>query len=160
LSGICPADLDATWGHVEGKFRDILSKVIIKSGRSCLEPYGELIDELRARGLTYREIADILTDELKFHVPKSTVNDFVRERARRRRNAARQISRRVAIPTPVVLKAPTLHAGHGPSNDEVQRRIAAVKARTPAATPSDNGFYFDPTEPLRLIDPGKQKPEE
>lgn len=143
---------------MEDKFQDILSKVIIKSGRSCLEPYGKLIDELRARGLTYRDIADILTDELKFHVPKSTVNDFVRGRARRRRNAAGQISRRVAIPTPVVPKAPTLHAG--PSNEELQRRIGAMKARKPAPTLSDNGFYFDPTEPLRLIDPGKQKPEE
>jgi hypothetical protein len=145
---------------VEDKFHDILSKVSIKSGRSCLEPYGELIDELRARGLTYRGIADILTDELKFHVPKSTVNDFVRGRARRRRNASRQIVRRVAIPTPVVAKAPNLHAGSGPSGDEVQRRIAAMKARKPTPTLSDNGFYFDPSEPLRLIDPGKQKPEE
>jgi hypothetical protein len=37
-------------------------------------------------------------------------------------HAARQISRRVAIATPVVPKAPTLHAGRGPSDDEVQRR--------------------------------------
>jgi hypothetical protein len=86
---------------VEDKFHNILSKVTQKSGRSRLEPYGELIDELRGRGLTYRDISDILTDELQFHVPKSTVNDFVRERARRRRNAARQISRRVAIPRPL-----------------------------------------------------------
>ena len=92
------------WGHVEDKFQDILSKVTKKSGRSRLEPYGELIDELRGRGLTYRDISDILTDELQFHVPKSTVNDFVRERARRRRNAARQISRRVAIPPPLFPK--------------------------------------------------------
>ena len=152
--------VDAALGPVEDKFHNILSKVTKKSGRSRLEPYGDLIDELRGRGLTYRDIADILTDELRLHVPKSTVNDFVRERARRRRNAARQISRRVAIPTPVVLKAPTLHAGHGPSDDEVQRRIAAVKARKPATTPSDNGFFFDPSEPLRLIDPGKRKPED
>ena len=145
---------------MEDKIQNILNKVTKKSGRSRLEPYGELIDELRARGLTCRDISDILTEELQFHVPKSTVNDFVRGRARRRRNAAGQISRRVAIPTPVVLKAPTLHAGHGPSDDEVQRRIAAVKARKPATTPSDNGFFFDPSEPLRLIDPGKRKPEE
>jgi len=148
------------WGPVEDKFHNILSKVTKKSGRSRLEPYGDLIDELRGRGLTYRDIADILTHELRLHVPKSTVNDFVRERARRRKNAARQISRRVAIATPVVLKAPTLHAGHGPSDDEVHRRIAAVKVRKPATTPSDNGFFFDPSEPLRLIDPGKRKPEE
>jgi hypothetical protein len=145
---------------MEDKFQDILSKVTKKAGGSRLEPYGELIDELRDRGLTYRNIAEILTDELQFHVPKSTVNDFVRERARRRRNTTRHISRRVAIPTPVVPKAATLHAGHGPSDDEVLRRIAVLKARKPATTSSDNDFFFDPTEPLRLIDPGKQKPEE
>ena len=161
LSGICPAFVrcmfDGIRGHVEDKFQDILSKVTKKSGRSRLEPYGELIDELRGRGLTYRDIADILTDELQFHVPKSTVNDFVRERSRRRRNAARQISRRVAIPPPIVPKAASLHSGQGPSDEEVRQRIAALKARKPATTPSDNGFYFDPTEPLRLIDPDDRR---
>jgi hypothetical protein len=86
---------------VEDKFQDILSKVIKKLGRSRLEPYGDLIDELRSRGLTYRDIADILTDEFQFQVPKSTVNDFVRERSLRRRNAARRMSRRVATPNPI-----------------------------------------------------------
>jgi len=148
------------WRPVEDNFQDILSKVTKKLGRSRLEPYGELIDELRACGLTYRDIADVLTDELKFHVPKSTVNDFMRERARRRRNAIRQVSRRVAIPPLFVPKAVSLHSGQGPGDEEVRQRIAALKARKPATTPSDNGFFFDPTEPLRLIDPGKQKREE
>ena len=145
---------------MDGRFQDILSKVTRKSGRSRLEPYGELIDELRSRGLTYRDISDILTDELQIHVPRSTVNDFVRERARRRKNASRRISRNVAMPPPIIPKPATLHARQGPNDDEVRQRIAAMKARKPVATPSDNGFYFDPTEPLRLIDPGKRKPEE
>jgi len=34
-----------------------------KLGRSRLERYSELIDELRSRGLTYRDISEILTDE-------------------------------------------------------------------------------------------------
>jgi hypothetical protein len=148
------------WRPVEDKFQDILSKATNKPGRSRLEPYGELIDELRGRGLTYRDIAAVLTDELKFHVPKSTVNDFMHERARRRRNAMRQVSRRVAIPPPFVPKAVRFHSGQGPGDEEVRQRIAALKARKPVTTKSDNGFYFDPTEPLRLIDPGKQKPEE
>jgi ribosomal protein S19 len=152
--------VNPTLEPVEDKFQDILSKVTKKSGRSRLEPYGELIDELRACGLTYRDIADVLTDELKFHVPKSTVNDFMRERARRRRNAIRQVSRRVAIPPLFVPKAVSLHSGQGPGDEEVRQRIAALKARKPATTKSDNGFYFDPAEPLRLIDPGKRKPEE
>jgi hypothetical protein len=144
------------WGPVEDKFQDILSKVTKKPGRSRLEPYGELIDELRGRGLTYRDISDILTEELQLHVPKSTVNDFVRERSRHRRNAARRISRRVAIPAPIVPRFATVRSGQRPSEDEVRQRIAALKARKPVTTSSDNDFYFDPTEPLRLIDPGKR----
>ena len=45
---------------MEGKFEDILNSVIAKPGRSRLEPYGEFIDELRRRGLTYRDIAGVL----------------------------------------------------------------------------------------------------
>jgi hypothetical protein len=141
---------------VEDKFQGILSKVTEKSGRSRLEPYGELIDELRGRGLTYRDISDILADELQFHIPKSTVNDFVRERSRRRRNTARRVSRRVTMPPPIVPKPATLYAGQRPSEDEVKQKIAAMKAREPATASSDKDFYFDPSEPLLLIDPGKR----
>ena len=140
---------------MEDKFQNILNKVIKKSGRSRLEPYGELIEGLRDRGLTYRDLSEILTAELQLHIPKSTINDFVRERARRRRSAAREISRRVA-PPPVVPKSVSLHSSQGLGDEEVRQRIAALKARRPAATPSDNGFHFDPTEPLRLIDPRKR----
>jgi hypothetical protein len=35
-----------------------------------------------------------------------------------------------------------------------------MKARKPATVSSDNDFYFDPTEPLRLIDPGKRDSNE
>ena len=142
------------WRHVEDRFQDILSKVTKKSGRSRLEPYGDLIDELRGRGLTYRNISDILTAELQFQVPKSTVNDFVRERSRRMRNAARRSSRKT-IPAPIVPTA-TVPASQGPSEDEVRRRIAALKARKPATEPSTEGFHYNPDEPLRLIDPEKR----
>jgi hypothetical protein len=141
---------------VEDKFQHILSKVTKKSGRSRLEPYGELINELRGRGLTYRDISDVLTAELQLHVPRSTVNDFVRERSRRRRNAVRRISRRVATPAPMVPKPASLHSSQGPSDDEVRQRIAALKARKPAAEPTTNEFHYNPDEPLRLIDPGKR----
>jgi hypothetical protein len=140
---------------VEHKFQDILSNVTRKSGRSRLEPYGELIDELRGHGVICRNISNILTDELQFHVPKSTVNDFVRERSRRTKNAVRRISRSITVPTPTAPKFATVLSGQGPTEDEVRQRIAALKARKRATMSSDNGFYFDPTEPLLLIDPRK-----
>jgi hypothetical protein len=40
---------------------------------------------------------------------------------------------------------------------DVVLRIAAVKNRKPPE-PSPFGFAFDPDQPLRLIDPAKQKP--
>jgi len=72
---------------VESKFQDILNGVTAKPGRSRLEPYGELIDELRRRGLTYRDIAAILAEKCQFQVSKSAINDFVRARSRRKGNS-------------------------------------------------------------------------
>jgi hypothetical protein len=40
-------------------------------------------------------------------------------------------------------------------DEEVRRRIAALKARKSATTSSIGEFDFDPTQPLRLITPGK-----
>jgi hypothetical protein len=43
-----------------------------------------------------------------------------------------------------------------PSEDEVLKKIAALKARRRASLQSVIDFYFDPNVPLRLIDPGKK----
>jgi hypothetical protein len=40
-------------------------------------------------------------------------------------------------------------------DEEVRRRIAALKARKPETTPSIGEVDFDPTQPLRIITPGK-----
>jgi hypothetical protein len=141
---------------MEDKFLDVLNTVSAKPGRSRLEPYGELVDELRHKGLTCRDIAAVLAQKCQFQTSKSAVNNFVRARARKRRNATRRISRSVGMPPQVVRKPATLYSRQRPSDDEVRQRIAALKARKPATMSPDNGFYFDPTEPLRLIDPGKK----
>jgi hypothetical protein len=140
---------------MESKFKDVLKRVLAKPGRSRLEPYGELVDELRHKGLTCRDIAAVLAQKCEFQTSKSAVNNFVRARARRISNTRRQISRRAGIPLPVIPKPATPHSGLGLSDDEVRQRIAALKARKPATSSPDNGFYFDPSEPLRLINPGK-----
>jgi len=142
---------------MEDKFHDVLSSVDAKQGRSRLEPYREFVEELRRQGFTCRDITALLAEKCQFKTSKSAVSRLVRARARRRRNAARQISRHVAIPPPIVAKRAGLHSGHGPSENEIQQRIAAMKARKPATVSSDNDFYFDPTEPLRLVDPGKRE---
>ncbi|HEV8043139.1 MAG TPA: hypothetical protein VGP62_29940, partial [Bryobacteraceae bacterium] len=86
---------------MEEKFQDVLNGIGAKQGRSRLEPYGELVDELLCKGFTCREIGALLLEKFQFQTSKSAVNTFVRVRTRRQRNVARQISRRVAIPPPI-----------------------------------------------------------
>ena len=77
---------------MENKFQDVLNSISAKTGRSRLEPYGELVDELRRQGLTCRDIAAVLSQTCQFQTLKSAGNNFVRARARKRRNTSRQIS--------------------------------------------------------------------
>lgn len=142
---------------MEGKFQHILDSVMEKPGRSRLEPYGELIDELRRRGQTYRGIAAILAEKCQFRASKSAINDFVRLRSRRKRNSARRIAAAAMTAAPVEPKAVRVDSARKPNEDEVRRRIAAFKARKTVATPSRDDFHYDPSQPLRLITPGKPR---
>ncbi len=45
--------------YVDSEFRNILESLPEKPLRSRLEPYGELIDGLRRRGRTYRDVLEI-----------------------------------------------------------------------------------------------------
>jgi hypothetical protein len=44
---------------MDSEFRNILDSLPEKPPRSRLEPYGELIDGLRRRGRTYRDVLEI-----------------------------------------------------------------------------------------------------
>jgi len=58
------------------KFQDVLNGINAKTGRSRLEPYGELVDELRRHGLTCRDIASVLAQKCQFQTSKSGVNNL------------------------------------------------------------------------------------
>jgi hypothetical protein len=61
-----------------------------------LEPYGEVVDTLRDQGFTCRDIAALLAEKCQFVTSKSAVSRFLLARARKRRNAARKLSRIVS----------------------------------------------------------------
>ena len=61
-------------------FQAILDSLPPKPARSKLEPYAELIHELRRRGRSYHEIAGILADRCGVPVGVHTVYNFVRVR--------------------------------------------------------------------------------
>jgi IS30 family transposase len=145
---------------VEDRFQDILMSVEEKRPRSRLEPYGELIDELRRREFTYRQIAGILTEKFQVRVPKSTLHDFVRARMRKRPNAPRSPLRQITIQPAALSESAIPHAAREPSKDEIRQRIVVLKARKPTKTRDVNDFRFDATEPLRIVGSGKQDPND
>jgi hypothetical protein len=48
------------------------------------------------------------------------------------------------------------YSAQSPSGDEIRQKIADLKARKPVAESAPDGFYYDPDEPLRLINPVKR----
>ena len=130
-----PFGFNGAMGDIKDDFQRVLENLPPKPPRSRLEPYGELIAELRNRGRTYVEIVQILRENFQVQVAPGTLHDFVRRRAARKASAtaSSQISQ------------------GGDSDEEVRRRIAALKAKKPLETEEPAKFTYDPSEPLRLL---------
>jgi hypothetical protein len=142
---------------MDDKLNEILDRLPPKRPRSRLDAHAELIDELRRRGRTYREIARVLAENCQVQSAPSNIYYFVQLRAREAKHAkarqAKQIENepfgtgKIASTKTTVLD--TISQGNLPT--EIAQRIAALKQRkfSPPSTPSE--FNFDPDEPLRLI---------
>ena len=144
------------------QFQDILDNLPERPPRSRLKPYSELIDELRRRRRTYREIVSMLAEKCDLQVSISTLHDYVRAKSKEARKAAKPL--RTSVPsadlhnpesTAPRRSAPQLNQGY-PTAEEVQRRIAALKQRPVLPATNPDGFEYNPDEPLRLLKPGKQ----
>ena len=150
---------DSEHTAMDDAFQAILDSLPPKLPRSKLEPYAELIQELRKRGRSYREIASILADRCGVTAGTHTVYNFVRVRAQAQRKAkpARAGAERSSqIPAPSI---PVETAATPPAvgNDEVWQRIQALKQRTTPRDVEEKEFTYDANEPLRLIsDPRKE----
>jgi hypothetical protein len=139
---------------MDEKFQSILESLPKKSPRSRLEPYQDLINELRRRGRTYREIERILVEQCHVETSRSAINDFVRVRSRKKtlKRQAGGSSEANAIPP---LNRET------PSSDEVYRRIAELKRRpTPQQTTPEIVFHYNPDEPLHILPKTEKRKED
>jgi hypothetical protein len=140
-------------------FQVILDSLPPKQPRSRLEPYTELIHELRKRGRSYREIVGILGDRCGIQVGVHTVYNFVRVRTTAR-------GKRTKATTPSVDKAANLVTQSAPLpatvseqdvDHEVWQRIRALKNRSvPAPTKgAEKVFHYDENMPLTVTPPKK-----
>jgi hypothetical protein len=150
------------------KFKSILSSLPEKPPRSRLAPYYALIEELRRRGCTYREIERILIDQCQFEISRSAINNFMRAQARRKaklskRRTVENVGHNIEIQGGIAertIKTEVVNHEDQPS-DEVMQRIAALKMRPTTAQTSSKLFHYDSSEPLRIErNAGKGNPDE
>jgi IS30 family transposase len=137
------------------KFEEIINGLPEKPARSRLAPYGDLIKGLLNRGRTYREIARILIEKCGVQISFSTIHHFVHNRSRSKskpgKSQPRELEKKTLAPTVRNEDNDIASPKKGkPVNDEVYRRIAALKQRPAPPENSSKVFHYDPDEPLRL----------
>lgn len=144
---------------MDSKFQAILNTLPPKQPRSRLEPYRELILEMRKRGRSYREITDVLKQSCRLTVGTSTVNDFVL--------ACSKSTMKRTSPAPVELVVTrrdkkrligTYKTQKGLEGvistskalEDITRKIKVVKDQPPQTRKKKLLFEYNPDEPLRL----------
>ena len=123
---------------MEPELRTVLEYSSEKPPRSKLEPHRELIRELRRKGRTYREVADLFHERLGLHVALSTLHSFVKVRAKHRK--------RLQFELP-----PT---GLASTESPVLERVAVLKAKPAVRGEKRTRFVFRENEPLTLTTNG------
>jgi len=142
------------------KFQSILDSLPEKPPRSRLAPYHELIEELRLRGCTYREIERILVDQCQFQISRSAINNFMRAQARKKTDlskcktaeAAKNTEAQIAATRPKIRPNTRMDALNRKDRpmDDILHRIAELKKRPAQVETNPKQFHYDPNEPLHL----------
>ena len=141
---------------MDERLRALLDQMPEKPPRSKLEPYLEVIRELRRKGRTYQEIVRFFAEHLSLTVAASTIHAFVQVRARRRRRPP-QVELPPTAPGVDIATAVVDRVAAGTQAD-VQERIEALKQRKPPGKPQKPRFEYNENEPLQLV-PGTTRQE-
>jgi hypothetical protein len=133
---------------MDDRLKAILESVPKKHPRSKLEPFTELIRQLRRRGHTYRGIARILTEKCDMVVASSTVVRFAATLARNKRKYSKHPDRtksRSEVP-PIV----EVNVTSAALDANLWKRIEALKKQPAKIANSSKQFQYDPDQPLQL----------
>lgn len=147
---------------MDPRFKAILNTLPAKQPRSHLEPYRELILEMRKQSRSYREIVQVLKTACGLTVGTSTVNDFVLAHAKS--TAKRTMPSTTELST--TNKARRALIGHrGTYKDKqgiegtvsapkalegIARTLKAIKDQPPRILKKKVLFEYNSDEPLRL----------
>ena len=143
---------------MDAKFEAILNSLPTKEPRSRLEPYSELITEMRKRGHSYREITQVLKKACGLKVGTSTVNDFVLTRSRLKakpsvsplRTIETRKNKRVLTGTSRNTKAQESARKPQKELERIAKTIKELKDRPLKTRAKKVLFEYNPDQPLRL----------
>lgn len=144
---------------MDAKLKTILKNLPAKKLRSRLEPYRELIREMRRRGRSYREIIQVLRDHCDLQFSVSALHDFVRKRSSSKtitsaHSGAKQITKKskpsVEHSKNIGRTISTQRSGKEYGGDAITNKaLQETRIKAPAKRTL---FHYDPDEPLRLTD--------
>ena len=139
---------------MDPKFEQVLNSLPPKKPRSRLEPYRELIREMRKRRCSYREIAKVLHDNFGVPVAASTVNNFVMSRLNAQNRSERN---RQSLPGRIQ-KERVDSFGQPRIPQDTFRCVEDLKQPTRSKSERTVLFHYDEEEPLRIIPKAERSP--
>jgi hypothetical protein len=134
---------------MDSKLSEILERLPPKPPRSRLDPHAALIEELRRRGRTYREIARVLAEDCQVQSSRATYITscgFEHERQSKQRQSKRskiQPGHSVPAKSPRPRRLSAIRHRMGIRQTTLHTESRLRQRKTPQATSS--GFHFDPT---------------
>ena len=134
------------WTSMDAFLRELVAAVPAAPPRSKLEPYYDIIRELRRQRCTYQQVATFFTERLGIRVSPSTVHAFVAVRAKCGRKSPYELP---------AIDASDQGESQATKPSGEQDPIAAMKRRRPAAPPHAPRFEYT-EEPLELSSGSKK----
>lgn len=128
---------------IQALLKDLPERAI----RSGLEPYRELVLELRRRSFSYRQIAKLLMERCGFAISHSAIHDFIRKHGASPAPVKFGGAEEQAPPVPA-----RLNSEQRVTNASIRNRIEALKRQKSGPQVEETGFRFDPAKPLHLED--------
>ena len=133
---------------MDPRFEAVLKRLPQKRYRSCLEPYKDLIREMRKRGCCYREIAQVLYEEFGLKVGMSTINDFVLSR---QKSKATHANRESFSATDRTRKDRMDIGRQQKATQELPRTFQTPRQPTLSKPAPHLPFKYNQDEPLRIL---------
>ena len=134
------------------QLRNLLEELPDREPRSSLDPYRELVIEMRRRQYSYREIARFMAKRCGLGISHNAVRNFVNRHCPEIVDTVAPESYGQCVSSPTTPPTKLREGRESEQPQAVRDRIDALKRRPQLGATDGTSFQFDPAQPLRLLD--------